>query len=276
MQVLEQLLVSKRGKDELCEDGVFFNDHFAAVIDGCTSRNPIAGLAKSSGVIAKECLLSELASLDGSETMEQVFLALNESIVRWYERMGLKDEALENTSLRPSAYAAIVSVQRREIWVLGDCQALYEDVLYTNHKAIDTLMEDVRSLLIEHALACGISKETLLVKPELIQGKLDDLMSLQSVFQNTRENYRYRYAVLDGFFTDTTQVQSAKLKDKPAEVVLASDGYPVLFPSLAQSEAYLHQTLIEDPLMAFTHRATKPLLKGNLSFDDRSYLRILV
>ncbi|NCC66237.1 MAG: hypothetical protein EOM15_16480, partial [Spirochaetia bacterium] len=100
MQILEQLIVSKRDKQDLCEDGLFINEHFAAVIDGCTSKNPIKGIHKSSGVIAKNCLLSALDSLDGSETMEQAFLAMNDAIVRWYQKMGLKDEAQRDSSLR--------------------------------------------------------------------------------------------------------------------------------------------------------------------------------
>ncbi|NCC63687.1 MAG: hypothetical protein EOM15_03390 [Spirochaetia bacterium] len=276
MEILEQLIVSKRDRQKLCEDGLFINEHFAAVIDGCTSKNPIKGLKQSSGVIAKECLLDALSSLDGCATMEQAFLAMNDSIVRWYEKMGLKDEAQRDTSLRPSAYAAVVSAKRREVWVLGDCQALFEGVLVTKHKAIDTLMEDVRRLLIEHALLGGKTYDQLLKDPAFIQDRLDVMMRLQSAFQNTKEAYHFGYAVLDGFFFDTREVQVARLPEGPVEVVLASDGYPVLFATLEESEAYLHQVLSEDPLMVFKHGATKPLLKGNVSFDDRSFLRILV
>lgn len=276
MEIIEQLIVSKRDRQDLCEDGLFINEHFAAVIDGCTSKKPIKGLNQSAGVIAKECLLSALLCLEGSETMEQAFLAMNDSIVRWYEKMGLKDEAQRDTSLRPSAYAAIVSVKRREVWVLGDCQALYEGFLVTKHKAIDTLMEDVRRLLVEHALLNGKTYDQLLEDPAFIQERLDALMQLQSAFQNTREAYHYRYAVLDGFFFDTREVQVARLSEGPVDVVLASDGYPVLFATLEESEAYLHQVLSEDPLMVFKHGATKPLIRGNVSFDDRSFLRILV
>ncbi|MDX9983958.1 MAG: hypothetical protein RBS44_07085, partial [Sphaerochaeta sp.] len=58
MQVLEQLCIGKRGKAELCEDGVFVNAHFAAVVDGCTSRLQLVSTQRSSGIIAKESILS--------------------------------------------------------------------------------------------------------------------------------------------------------------------------------------------------------------------------
>ncbi|MGE4584744.1 MAG: hypothetical protein AB7C91_08845 [Sphaerochaeta sp.] len=276
MHILEQQLVGKRGIAELCEDGIFCNEHFAAVVDGCTSRQGFDGIDEPGGVIAKRCILETLSFLRGDETYVQVFSALNASIFRWYAMHGLEQMASEHPNLRCSAYAAIVSRHHREVWVLGDCQARFEGVLLTRSKAIDTLMEGVRSLLIEHALATGYTKSMLLENPAIIQDRLKALMQLQPVFQNTKNRYTYSYSVLDGFFDAYAEIQIGKLPDTPVEVALASDGYPVLHPTLEQCEATLHAQLAEDPLMAFSHRATKPLIPGNLSFDDRSFLRILI
>ena len=82
--------------------------------------------------------------------------------------------------------------------------------------------------------------------------------------------------MLDGFFSDYQHVQIVNLPDTPTEVVLASDGYPQLHPTLEETEEALALQLRHDPLMVSTCRATKPLIAGNLSFDDRSFLRILV
>lgn len=58
------------------------------------------------------------------------------------------------------------------------------------------------------------------------------------------------------------------------ELVLASDGYPFLKPTLDESEAMLASQLGNDPLCMNTFKATKGLMAGNKSFDDRSYLRV--
>nr|WP_321262442.1 hypothetical protein [uncultured Sphaerochaeta sp.] len=276
MQLLEQFLRSKRGVPELCEDALFFNDHFAAVVDGCTSRKPIKGVPKSSGVIAKECILQGLESLQGNESMTQVFQVLNDSITTWYRGIGRECEFEADKESRCSAYAAIVSVAHRQVWVLGDCQALINDTLVTSHKAIDTLMEGVRALLVEYELANGVTVEELLLNPQPVQQKLASLMKLQTVFQNSDPSLSYSYSVLDGFFTDMESVQVLDLPHDTVEVVLASDGYPQVFPTLEATEQYLQKQLEEDPLMVFKNRATKPLFPGNCSFDDRSFLRVLV
>ncbi len=277
MHVIEQLCIGKRGRADLCEDGIFVNEHFAAVIDGCTSRvSLVEHPTKSSGIQAKECILEALASLDPSATMEQAFHALNAAILAWYRSQGLEERAFSNPARRCSAYVALISGFRRQVWVLGDCQALIGATLTTRHKAVDTLMEDVRTLFVEHAILQGRSVEYLLAHPQEIQDKLDALMQLQPAFQNAVSPSHFSYAVLDGFFNDYQQVQVVELDNGPTEVVLATDGYPQLYLTLRETEDALRQQLLDDPLMVSRSRATKPLIAGNLSFDDRSFLRIVV
>ena len=56
-------------------------------------------------------------------------------------------------------------------------------------------------------------------------------------------------------------------------VVLASDGYPLLRPTLQQSEQDLDRLLKEDPQCCRLYESTKGLKPGNKSFDDRTYVR---
>ena len=58
-----------------------------------------------------------------------------------------------------------------------------------------------------------------------------------------------------------------------SEVVLASDGYPFLKETLKESEEELLKVLKEDPLCCTLNPSTKGIVKGNRSFDDRTYLR---
>ena len=59
------------------------------------------------------------------------------------------------------------------------------------------------------------------------------------------------------------------------EVVLATDGYPVLCPTLQATENALAQLLHDDPLLIHHYQATKAHMHGNNSFDDRAYLRVV-
>jgi len=61
---------------------------------------------------------------------------------------------------------------------------------------------------------------------------------------------------------------------KPGEeVVLATDGYPQLLPTLRETEEALAQDLLRDPLRIGQHKATKAVAPGQTSFDDRAFLR---
>jgi glycerophosphoryl diester phosphodiesterase len=58
--------------------------------------------------------------------------------------------------------------------------------------------------------------------------------------------------------------------------VLASDGYPYLKDTLIASEQALQELLQNDPMLFRDYKTTKSVQEGNLSFDDRAYLKILL
>lgn len=81
------------------------------------------------------------------------------------------------------------------------------------------------------------------------------------------------YAVIDGFPIPLDKVKTYNAADADT-LILATDGYPQLFPTLAATEAHLQECLHEDPLMLTIHPATKGWMLGSDSFDDRSFLKI--
>ena len=85
----------------------------------------------------------------------------------------------------------------------------------------------------------------------------------------------YGYDVLDGFAIHSHHVSVYPVPPQ-TQVVLASDGYPVLKDTLAESEKSLDELLQKDPQCLRENRGTKGLVKGNQSFDDRTYVRFAV
>ena len=59
-------------------------------------------------------------------------------------------------------------------------------------------------------------------------------------------------------------------------IVLASDGYPFLKPTLSESEEALAHLIAHDPQCTHEFIATKGLVEGNKSFDDRTYVRFQI
>ena len=103
------------------------------------------------------------------------------------------------------------------------------------------------------------------------------------------------YTVIDGFpiYREGVKVVALKMKpvsssietyfqeqtkpvSSPNEVVLASDGYPFLKPTLSASEAALAEQIANDPQNIHSFIATKGIVEGNKSFDDRTYIRFSV
>ena len=58
-------------------------------------------------------------------------------------------------------------------------------------------------------------------------------------------------------------------------MVLASDGYPELCGTLAESEEMLREINEEDPLCIGRNAGVKGIMEGMESFDDRAYVRVI-
>ena len=96
------------------------------------------------------------------------------------------------------------------------------------------------------------------------------------VFQNNPSANAYEFAILDGFHVPDAGIRIEPLPADSATVVLASDGYPCLKGSLEASEQALQGILQDDPLLFRSYKSTKGLQEGNISFDDRAYIRLKI
>ncbi len=106
----------------------------------------------------------------------------------------------------------------------------------------------------------------------------NDVGRLSVIPQMLKEmhNQNVTYAVIDGFPIPESKVPVITLDFRPWEIVLATDGYPFLCPTLAESEYRLQQQKQQDPLNIGDFKATKGFMQDNNSFDDRTYIRFRV
>ena len=117
--------------------------------------------------------------------------------------------------------------------------------------------------------------EGLATKDELLtHDKARESIIPQLVEEMKMQNVTY--AVIDGFPIPRQKVKVIPLDFSPWTIVLASDGYPFLKPTLEASEQALAQQRLTDPLNIETFKATKAFMQGNNSFDDRSYIRFSI
>jgi glycerophosphoryl diester phosphodiesterase len=272
MKIVEQFIQSRTPNAEDCEDGIFVNNHFVAVVDGATSKSGTKWNGKKSGKIAVELILSRLGELSADSGASLAMSELNKAIADWCKEKGVYEQLRDNPIERCVASVVIFSRAKNQIWFVGDCQALVDGDLFTNNKLIDDITSSTRALFIESALLEG---KTIADLQEHDSGRdfIFPLLEKQNLFQNIKKDSEFKYEVLDGFFEDASTIKIIDVPKDAKEIVLASDGYPVLASTLAESESVLKEILAEDPLLFRRYKSTKGLQTGSLSYDDRSYIR---
>ena len=281
MKIIESCIIGKKSQ-EACEDGMVITDDFIAVIDGSTSKtpkhlNPDMKNGRYAMMLISEYIREELKADASVDDFCQGVTAYIYNKV--YEKLGVEERLKEHPEERLTASAILYSRTRNEVWMVGDCQAIIDGKLYENGKPYEQKIARKRVELIEQDLSPAEARKQ--IEPLLIKAMLSG--------QNQN------YTVIDGFPIYREGVKVVALKTKPAsssietyfqeqtkpvsspnEVVLASDGYPFLKPTLAASEAALAEQIANDPQNIRSFIATKGIVEGNKSFDDRTYIRFSV
>ena len=289
MKIIESSIIGKKSP-EACEDGMVVTDDFIAVIDGSTSKtpkhlNPDMKNGRYAMMLISEYIREELKADASADDFCQGVTAYIYNKV--YEKLGVEERLKEHPEERLTASAILYSRTRNEVWMVGDCQAIIAGKLYENGKPYEQEIARKRVELIEQGLSPAVARKQ--IEPLLIKAMLSG--------QNRT------YTVIDGFpiyregvkvvsVSDSSSVQesvpasdsvpcsdSASASDtipsSSSEIVLASDGYPFLKPTLAASEAALAEQIANDPQNIRSFIATKGIVEGNKSFDDRTYIRFV-
>lgn len=295
MKIIESCIIGKKSP-EACEDGMVVTDDFIAVIDGSTSKtpkhlNPDMKNGRYAMMLISEYIREELKADASVDDFCQGVTAYIYNKV--YEKLEVEERLKEHPEERLAASAILYSRTRNEVWMVGDCQAIIAGKLYENGKPYEEKIARKRVELIAQGLSPAEARKQ--IEPLLIKAMLSG--------QNQT------YTVIDGFpiyregvkvvsVSDSSSVQdsvsssdscsvqdpvscsgSASASDtipsSSSEIVLASDGYPFLKPSLAASEAALAEQIANDPQNIHSFIATKGIVEGNKSFDDRTYIRFV-
>lgn len=264
MQIIEQSIIAK-SPDRKCEDGLVVTNDFIAVIDGSTSKSTLRhSLFRSNGRYCMQLVSKYLRHVPKTISCSQFCRGVTAYVNRHYRqsRLPLLSQQPEE---RMCASAVIFSRVSREIWMIGDCQCLVGGELYENPKPYEQILAEERANIIRHMP----STEGLL-EHDTARDQIIPHMKEWMQRQNTD------YAVIDGFPIPMQHVRIITLDFRPWEIVLASDGYPWLCPTLQQSEERLAWQRANDPLNISDFKATKGFMHGNDSFDDRTYIRFRV
>lgn len=289
MIIIEQALVPKSPKRK-SEDGIVVTDDFIAVIDGSTSKSSRQlSLFRSNGRYCMQLVAKYIRRMPKMTTCEQFCRGVSAYVRKHYRKSELPKLA-EHPEDRISASAVIYSRVCREVWLVGDCQCLLtpcaesgsspsacgsipaKPQFIDNPKPYEQVLAEERAAIIRSSCAEAEkpSSETL----QQIAARAREAIIPHMLEAMKRQNIDY--SVIDGFPIPMQHVRVITLDFRPWEIVLASDGYPYLCPTLAESEERLDGQRRNDPLNIGTFKATKCFLPDNNSFDDRAYIRFRV
>ena len=264
MEVIEQCRIGKR-KDKPCEDGWVVTNDFAAVVDGSTAKMKVPDGQESPGHLAMRLVCAAIAQLPAAATKKEILVALTKAVAQ--------DTTYAHTHYRPTCSAVIYSRYHQTVWFIGDCQCRYAQHTYKNEKLVDRILTGIRCDAIQYYLQQGYTPEDIR-KNDKGRAFIYDALCDQLHFQNDPDPHNpYRYPVIDGQPIDEDLVPALSVSPGN-ELILASDGYPVLEDTLPSTEQILHELLQKDPLCIQENPATKCLVVGNTSFDDRTYVKI--
>ncbi len=149
--VEEQFHISKTGQLDDCEDALYIGKHFVAVIDGATSNTTGRWNGETSGKVAARLLVGACDQLPYDATARQAVDLLTSAIQSFYERMGAVEIMRTDPVQRATASIALVSLWRKEVWFIGDCQCLFDDKLIYNEKLVDRVASEARAMFLEKA-----------------------------------------------------------------------------------------------------------------------------
>lgn len=269
MKIIEHFLKGKKDDQNLCEDGYIIKNNLVAVVDGVTSKgNHLWENSRTSGRYAMELVIDYLKGDVEQKDSISLFNEISTIFKNNYNKV------FDSTIVEEKLRACIIVYNNlyKEIWSYGDCQCMINNAHYQDEKEIDVIIAKKRADVIKGALKNGATTKSLM---ENDCGRVAILKDLNEMFEYENKVCKFGYPVINGdsVIPDFIKKHKVNLGDT---VVLASDGYPKLCDSLAESELELGRLLKSDPICIYENMSTKGLTPNYNSFDDRCYCKFII
>ena len=155
MKIIESNIIGKKSQ-EACEDGLVMTDDFIAVIDGSTSKTPKHLSPDMKNGRYAMMLISEYIQqeMKADATVDEFCEGITAYIYnKVYLPMGIEEQLRLHPEERLTASAIIYSNQKKEVWMVGDCQAIINGKLYDNSKPYEQEIAQKRVELIAQGLS---------------------------------------------------------------------------------------------------------------------------
>ncbi|MHB8188079.1 MAG: hypothetical protein ACYDDU_18835 [Dermatophilaceae bacterium] len=250
-----------------CSDYLILSATIAGVADGSTAK-PWEDPRGPDGATLAAAVSATLEGLDSDCTAAEA-VNLTSSIVA-----GLHRDAGVLPGSGAAVTFAVIHAFRRQVWRIGDAHILVNGRQETEHPTGETIVAHARAMILRERLSRGLSVRELRINDvgrQAVEPLLRTLVSLRN-----RQVENLSYGAIDGTVVPTEFIEVMDLPTSRCEVVITTDGYPMVTTQFKTTEDALQSRLKADPLMIDETPATKGWRPGTLSYDDRTYLRVLL
>ncbi len=262
MKIIEKFTCSKSGIATLNEDCWYIDENFAVIVDGVTSKiksNKEISDGRFAAQFVCNCFKDISPDLSPLKILKEINIKLS---------YALKADGRNGASACGSIIA--YNSKRNELFNYGDCHFKVGEKQYAFNKKVETPLLNKRKSVIEAALKSG-KTESDIMKDDIGRKAILNELIEASKYANTIGEFGY--PVLNGGEIVEDFIQIIKVK-KGETIILSSDGYPILLPTLKKTEEELHRLIKKDPLCINELIGTKCISEENKSYDDRTYIRI--
>lgn len=266
MKIVEKFLLSKYGENAVSEDLIFESEDIVAVIDGATSKSQKLWGGVSSGFFAAKTICVALNEIKRNLNAIDTINYLNDYLIT---QIGDKKIPFND---RPMASLVLYNNTTSQIIRYGDCKFLIDAEEFPRVNQNDIALASKRAKILLEAIEKGKSIE------ELKQKDIGREFILDQLARNTEyANHAGKkgYPAINGTIINKNFIDCYSVK-KNSQIILASDGYPFLKPTLEESEAELKRVIEEEPLLIKQYISTKGMRQNQVSFDDRAYVRLKI
>ncbi len=271
MKIIEQFTEGKAGPGDINDDAIAVTDDFIAVIDGATARSGQTLKGLPAGQFASATIANAIKGLHKDTSARDAVSHLTEALHNASKAAASSEQKVfKEVWDYPAAALLMYSAAKREVWRVADSSFIIDGRGHFTVFPQERTWIELRRTYLCAEIARG-KKESELLENDPTWDLLSPVVAECKVFANHPFG-PYGYGVING-----TKVPDMHIEVYPAphanEITFASDGYPEVEATLAETEKYLRAIVAEDPLMYKLHPQVKGVKKGHASFDDRSYIR---
>ncbi len=256
--VVEVSSFSKTGDETLNEDAFIVDDGVIAVFDGETNKGK--AVIPAPGRRVALALADAAGNLPSACDPETIVKNLQEAVA-----------ALSEADPSTAAVGAVLDIRTRRLTRVGDITVGIDGQFHFQRKLLDDIAAASRAALLRTHLLAGWTADALRAEDPGREMILP-LLRAATAWRN-QSGSAYGFASLNGAVTPPEMIDVFEIP-AGAEVIIATDGYCDPRPTLRRSEEVLARSIAADPLRIGPPPGTKAVLPSNISFDDRTYVRV--